>query len=496
MPKQQLTITVQNNNPEHVLAVAFQTFKTLGWPVHFATQDRLLGNTSANGGSKGQQVIVAVEGSSLLVESEMVNGESFDLTGRNKKNIRAFSDAFKNIEPGIVPENIISNTDAINAIRRETIVAEEQQQKEAEEVSKAMNLAGSNLYATYAIIGINLLVFILMIFDGAGIIDVNGLVHVKWGSNLSGLTLSGDWWRLGTNIFIHFGIIHVLFNMYALYMVGIYLEPMLGKKKYIIAYLCTGVLASLTSLWWHKEGTNSAGASGAIFGMYGLFLALLTTDLIPKKVRESLLKSIGIFVLYNLAYGLKSGIDNAAHAGGLVSGFIIGYLYVIMIKAEKKERPANWVIPLIVIATIGISFAFLDAKKLSPSENEKLKAELKSESFKDNDQFVAKANEFFKLEEKALAVLSDTATTDIQKRTALDNVSLPAWEQSEKLLMQMQQMDVSPSQHIKADGLLQYILLRKREIPAMKAVMDNDPRGVDSLNVIRTKMNEVLDRLK
>ncbi len=63
----------------------------------------------------------------------------------------------------------------------------------------------------------------------------------------------------------------------------------------------------------------------AFFGLYGVFIALLMTDLIHKDVRKSLLSSMGIFVVYNLVYGLKGGVDNAAHIGGLVSGLLIGF---------------------------------------------------------------------------------------------------------------------------------------------------------------------------
>ena len=226
----------------------------------------------------------------------------------------------------------------ISFFKMDTQLAVENEKKEAELVNKAMNLSGSNLYFTYGLIAINVLVFVLMAVDGAGILDANGLVHIKWGSNFSPLTLSGDYWRLITCNFIHFGVIHLAMNMYCLFSIGVYLEPMLGKTKYITAYLATGILSAIASLWWHSGTVNSAGASGAIFGMYGLFLALLTTDLIPKSVRSAMLQSIGIFIVYNLVYGMKSGVDNAWHVGGLVSGFVIGYLYVIAIRAEKNEK--------------------------------------------------------------------------------------------------------------------------------------------------------------
>ncbi|MEO5943762.1 MAG: rhomboid family intramembrane serine protease [Ferruginibacter sp.] len=295
MPKQQQSTEVKNADNETSLAIAYETFKTLGWDILFAGENRILGHTQKTWAKKGQQVLAEMQSGLLIVQSEMVNGESFDITGINKKNDAAFIAAFKNQEQNISAEQIEQNKNELIALKEKTRLVAEQEAKDAEEINNAMHLKGSNLYATYGLIAANLLIFILMVFDGAGVMEPNSLVHIKWGSNYSVLTLSGDWWRLITNIFIHFGIIHVLFNMYALYMVGVYLEPMLGKTKYLVAYFCTGVIASLTSLWWHKEGINSAGASGAIFGMFGLFLALLTTDLIPKKITGEFIKNLWHF---------------------------------------------------------------------------------------------------------------------------------------------------------------------------------------------------------
>ena len=315
MPKHEQIIPLKNVSNEPALAIAFQTFKNLGWDVLFASDYKLLGSTPRNWKSKGQQIIAGFENNEFVVISEMVNGESFDVTGINKKNVASFIAAFNDAENNITSDEVEANKTAIVALEQQTAIAAEQENKETEEINKAMNLAGSNLYVTYAIMAINIIVFGLMAFDGAGIFEPNGFVHLKWGSNYSSLTLSGDWWRLLTCTFIHFGIIHLAMNMYCLYTIGVYLEPMLGKIKYTAAYLCTGILASLVSLWWHTAPANSAGASGAVFGMYGLFLALLTTDLIPKSVRASLLQSIGIFIVFNLVYGMKGGVDNSAHVG-------------------------------------------------------------------------------------------------------------------------------------------------------------------------------------
>jgi len=172
-----------------------------------------------------------------------------------------------------------------------------------------------------------------MIISGVHFFMPENQSLLDWGANFKPLTLAGQWWRLFTAIFLHIGIFHLLFNMYALFYIGLLLEPYLGKARFLAAYLISGIAASITSLWWN-DLIISAGASGAIFGMYGVFLSLLSTNLLDKSVKKALLTSIAIFVVYNLLNGLKqgSGIDNAAHIGGLVSEF-----YWLCFCAEFKK---------------------------------------------------------------------------------------------------------------------------------------------------------------
>ena len=126
---------------------------------------------------------------------------------------------------------------------------------------------------------------------------------------------------------------HLVFNMYGLLFVGIFLEPLLGKTKYLIAYLLTGILSSCASIWWF-DATVSVGASGAIFGLYGIFLALLLARVYPPGFSKAFLTSTLIFVGYNLLMGLTGGTDNAAHIGGLSSGFLLGLMLYPTINKE------------------------------------------------------------------------------------------------------------------------------------------------------------------
>jgi rhomboid protease GluP len=190
-------------------------------------------------------------------------------------------------------------------------------------------------FITPIIMNLNILVFILMVVAGLGFISFKSADLLAWGGNFKPSTTSGEWWRLLTSTFLHGGVMHLLANMCGLLFAGVFLEPKLGKTKYAIVYIVTGLLASATSLWWHQN-TVSVGASGAIFGLYGVFLALLLTKVFPKEFSKAFLTSTLVFVGYNLLAGLRGGIDNAAHIGGLVSGFVIGLILSPQIKRDHE----------------------------------------------------------------------------------------------------------------------------------------------------------------
>jgi len=179
-------------------------------------------------------------------------------------------------------------------------------------------------FATPIILFLNILVFLVMVFAGLGFVSFSSMDLLQWGANFKPSVVEGQWWRLFTSMFLHNGIIHLASNMIGLIFVGILLEPVLGSKRFAIFYLLAGLFASLTSIWWYTA-TVSVGASGAIFGLYGIFTALLLSNVFPKSFSKSFLVTMGIFIGYNLIMGLNGGIDNAAHIGGLISGLIIGY---------------------------------------------------------------------------------------------------------------------------------------------------------------------------
>jgi len=192
-------------------------------------------------------------------------------------------------------------------------------------------------YITPILIDLNILIFGLMVFAGYGFISVDGQALLKWGGNYGPMTNHGQWWRLLTSTFLHAGVMHVFANMIGLLFAGIFLEPLLGRRAFLLAYLGTGVAGSIASIWW-QNATLSVGASGAVFGLYGVFLALLLFKTFPQRLNRTFLISILIFIVYNLLMGIKGGIDNAAHIGGLTSGFIVGLLLAGSVKRRGGKQ--------------------------------------------------------------------------------------------------------------------------------------------------------------
>ena len=182
--------------------------------------------------------------------------------------------------------------------------------------------------ATSVILDLNILVFLAMIFSGISIVSPNAMELLQWGANRRMETAGGEWWRLFTSMFLHFGVQHLALNMYGLAIAAIFIEPKLGWKKFFILYIVSGLMAGLASIWWYPASV-SAGASGAIFGLFGGILALVATNSYPAASKTVVFLLIGSYVAINLFMGLTmSGVDNAAHLGGLVSGAVMALILV------------------------------------------------------------------------------------------------------------------------------------------------------------------------
>lgn len=220
----------------------------------------------------------------------------------------------------------------------------EQDAKEAEKI-----FGPKKPIVTYTLIFINILIFLAMYLFGNGSED--SITLLTFGANYRPLILEfNQYYRLIASSFLHIGILHLLFNMYALYIIGVQIENFYGKVKYLIIYLGSAIIGSLLSICFH-DGI-SAGASGAIFGLLG---AILYFGYHYRLYLGNVLQSqiIPIIVL-NLFLGfITPGIDNACHIGGLISGIFLAM--ACGINKDRKMEKINGII-LITIFMLFIMF--------------------------------------------------------------------------------------------------------------------------------------------
>ena len=221
--------------------------------------------------------------------------------------------------------------------------------KEAEEVFKE-----KTPYVTYALLIINVIIFILMYIIGDGSEDINTLVN--FGALAKDLVFNGEYYRLITSAFIHIGVIHLIFNMYALYILGKDIESYFGSIKYTFIYLTSALIGSLLSLVFMTDYSVSAGASGAIFGLMGSLLYFGYNYRVT--LNNSITKQILPIIFLNLLIGFtSSGINNYAHIGGLLGGYIASMVVGVKYKTKKSEQ-INGAIVLILLILFLIYMSF------------------------------------------------------------------------------------------------------------------------------------------
>ncbi|HEV2441355.1 MAG TPA: rhomboid family intramembrane serine protease [Steroidobacteraceae bacterium] len=244
---------------------------------------------------------------------------------------------------------------------------------EQEAFANALQQLGTRPWVTWALVAANVLVYLAAASHGAGWLVAEPVTLIHWGTNYGPATLSGEWWRLFTSMFLHFGLMHIALNMWALAALGPRIERLFGSWCYALLYLFAGLSGSLASIWW-DPGVNSAGASGAIFGLIGGWLAFVLNPAtrLPASITGSQRASAFAFILYNLMYGVgHQGIDNACHIGGLIGGILMGWLLAQPLDSEaRREQPQRLArgIALGAVALIALAWPLARRPHLSAAE--------------------------------------------------------------------------------------------------------------------------------
>lgn len=218
----------------------------------------------------------------------------------------------------------------------------------------------STITLTRVLFGANVAVYLAMALASRSFDDFPASVAIPFGANYGFYTLSGQWWRLVTYMFLHGGIWHIGFNMWCLWDLGQLCESLYGRWTYAAIYFLTGIAAGLTSVGWNP-GVMSVGASGAIFGLAGALAAsyYLGEFSLPSEAIRPALRSLMFFIGFNVLFGIgynvffggNGGVDNAAHIGGLISGLILGALIARFAPGHDTRRVA--VLGLVALGVLG-----------------------------------------------------------------------------------------------------------------------------------------------
>ncbi|HTE29760.1 MAG TPA: rhomboid family intramembrane serine protease [Chryseolinea sp.] len=180
--------------------------------------------------------------------------------------------------------------------------------------------------ATISLLAINVIVFCWLAWNQQSLMldrSEDVLAILSAGGNLNPLTLGGEPWRIITSMFLHFGILHLLVNMFALYSMGIILEPAIGTPRLLMVYFFCGIAAGIASLIFNVY-VISAGASGALFGLYGYRLgAELVHSFGDRKQLTAVVINFVIFVVINGLVTLRLNVDLSGHVGGCLAGLLL-----------------------------------------------------------------------------------------------------------------------------------------------------------------------------
>lgn len=479
--KYQQSIPLDHMDANAFVGCAASVCKALEWDIDVLTPHGIIAYTKNL--RYPSRMTIRLEEETIHIESESIDSSMIDW-GRNKKRVNLFIDTFYSIKGQFHELELV-------AVFKEQIASFEPADEDILDPAVHRRLQKNNSFlqlfipsrgyvVTPVLFLLNIIYFIIMVAYGVHILLPEGQDILTWGGNYGPSTLNGEWWRLLSCTFVHIGIMHLLMNMYALLYIGSLLEPLLGSVRFLAAYLLTGITSSLLSLYIHPD-IVSAGASGAIFGMFGVFAAMLTTNLISKTARNAILPSIGLYIGYNLLYGMKQGVDNAGHLGGLIGGLVLGYAFYPSLKNRSK---------LTEYITIGISsiivilITFFSFPKV-PNTSKALAV------------YDEKFQKFAEFESMALEVAHTNMPDKEDLLHEIKDRGIYYWDECIKVIKEADELHIPDVLHQRDKKLLEYCTLRKNMYELAYKQIEQDSKvyqpQIDSMG---NEIEDILDWLK
>ena len=346
-----------------------------------------------------------------------------------------------------------------------------------------LTAATPRAFVTTALVAGNAGVFLAMAVLGVSVLGGHADEYLRYGANFAPLTTGGDWWRLVTCMFIHVGILHLAFNMWALWDSGRLTERLFGNGPFAALYLFAGIFGGCASMLWSQR-VISAGASGAIFGLFGALLAYMTVERgsIPPATLNRLRLSTSTFVVYSLFYGfVQSGVDNAAHLGGLAAGYAMGLCLARPLDGLPRGGvAARRALLALMLAAVTLPTAALLTPDTSRVYRQAIELQKHFDAFSAEEKRLQ--GEFQSVAEKARARKIDAAAALLEVRTNL----LPAWDAAVARLAELELDRAAPARK-DYELLLRYATLQRDSMKALADYLENgDPSHAPKVSELRT----------
>lgn len=445
-PKIEKYIPLGDFLTEKYLIIARQAIENLGWNLSHISESGLIAYTPISFQSYSEEISIRIVGNFAIVKSECIGIQLlFNDYGKNAANLEKFFHEFEYVEfhlKDVWNESIAKFRDLISTQDDEYFEKAPLTAKNKIKNVLYLFYPQKGYLATPILLIINIVYYLFIAvfsflyaiyFAQYNVPDLFKDFGKYIGASSKDLVLGGDFWRLITYQFVHWGIYHIFFNMYALVYIGLMVEHKLGAKKYLITYLLSGVCGGLLSILVHDEG-YIGGASGPIFGIFGAFLALLLNKTFEKNATRAMLISTITVCAIMLLNGLRGKIDNTAHIGGLISGFLICWLLINEQIAGLKVKQ-SWRYAAVGIFVSGFTALILFLTPVYQSE----KFDQLEEKFKENTKAYLKIR----------AIPKDLPT--LQKLKLVRTSGIEVWQKNLYIVAEMKQLELDKKQAVIRD---------------------------------------------
>ncbi|GAB4340928.1 MAG: hypothetical protein OHK0038_20540 [Flammeovirgaceae bacterium] len=461
-PQASTLLSYENLNHDEFMTIAWEVFRKLGWTIMVLTPYKMVAYTDLQNNELGEEVILQCWKDHAILKSRSLQTRLYD-EGKNQQNIDSFSkyldETARTADLNVLKEQFIEDS-------KYFLTTEKVQNKSFKEKSKDFFLSIVRAFIprrTYFITPLlaifNLLIYGALALKSGQFWMMNTEFLLKWGGNAKSVTLEGEWWRLIASGFLHGGLLHLIFNIYVLCFIGSIIEPILGKLRFTAAYLTSMIAGGLASVWWNDYGL-SVGASGALFGLFGTFLALNSTEILNREESEQYFINIIIFIGINILLGMQEGIDNAAHIGGFLGGLFSGIvLYPTLSKPMLQWLHYTNVGVLAFMVAVGTVWA------IHKIPNWGVRYEKAISQFLNNEEL---GMGYYRL--------SDFADKNERIRE-LEQVSIPRWQENEQLMEEvLNESELPSSLRVRALRLQKYSQLRRRSFEVLKQSMQEEDK--------------------